>query len=207
MNKTELLSLINSLIKENTSGEITAPILNSILTNIVEYASSLATQNDVYTKSEVDTMLSAKADANHTHTPASIGAAAASHTHAPSDLPTASTSAYGLVKVGTGIAVSGGVLNVATATTSSYGMVKIGNGLNTVNGVVSVPSATTSQAGIVRLGIGNNLAMPGNSGVTQSVFNSFTASTGTRFNNYATTAHTHDDRYYTKEEIDNNGTN
>ena len=85
-------------------------------------------------------------------TPADIGAAAASHSHDATQLPTASTSAYGVIKVGTSLGISNGVLNASTATTDAFGVVKVGSGLGVSNGTISVNTASTSTYGIVKAG-------------------------------------------------------
>ena len=85
-------------------------------------------------------------------TPADIGAATASHSHDAAQLPTAATNAFGVIKVGTSLGISNGVLNASTATTDAFGVVKVGSGLGVSNGTISVNTASTSTYGIVKAG-------------------------------------------------------
>ena len=94
-------------------------------------------------------------------TPGDIGAAASSHSHGAGDLPTAATNAYGVMKVGTGLGVSNGVVNAATASTSAYGIIKVGSGLGVSNGVVNVSTASTDTYGVVKAGNFVNVSTAG----------------------------------------------
>ena len=66
------------------------------------------------------------------------------------DLPTATTAALGIVKVGTNIGVSSGTISVATATTAALGVVKVGSNINIASGVISVTAASTSVLGVTQ---------------------------------------------------------
>lgn len=57
-----------------------------------------------------------------------------------SDVATSST--FGLVKIGDNISVSDGTISVPTATSSTLGVVKVGSGLSVSNGTVSVDSSS-----------------------------------------------------------------
>ena len=63
----------------------------------------------------------------------------------------ASTTAKGLVRVGTNLQVTNGVISVATATTANLGLMRVGANLNVFGGIVSVPNSTTSLRGAVAL--------------------------------------------------------
>ena len=114
-------------------------------------------------------------------TPSDIGAAASTHSHTAADLPTAATNAYGVMKVGTSLSVSNGVVNASTATTSAYGVVKVGTGLGVSNGTINVSTATSTTYGIVKAG---NFVSVSSAGV-------ITVSTGTSSTTIARGDHTH----------------
>ncbi len=65
------------------------------------------------------TAFNGSADTTVSITVSSIGAAASTHSHGAADLPTASTTAFGIMKVGSFLGVSGGVVSAATGNTSS----------------------------------------------------------------------------------------
>ena len=109
-----------------------------------------------------------------------IGAASSTHSHGAADLPTASTSAYGVMKVGTSLSVSNGVVSAPTATTSAYGVIKIGTSLSATNGVLSAATATTSAFGVIKPGTFMSIS----SGV-------LTVSTGTSSTQLARGDHSH----------------
>lgn len=61
-------------------------------THTAEEITGLPASVDAYSKTEVNTMMSGKADTGHTHTASQVGAAAASHTHTASSIGAASSS-------------------------------------------------------------------------------------------------------------------
>ena len=71
-------------------------------------------------------------------------------------VPVGTTSAKGVLQVGTGLAVADGVVSVdiGDATASTKGVVKIGDNINVSSGTISVPVATTSTLGVVSVGTG-----------------------------------------------------
>ena len=69
----------------------------------------------------------------------------------------ASTTAYGIVKIGSNISVSDGVISVPAATSSALGVVKVGSNISVNSGTISVPAATTSALGVVK--VGSNIAV------------------------------------------------
>lgn len=71
------------------------------------------------------------------------------------NVPSASTTAQGLLQAGDGLDVTNGAISISTATTSVRGMVQIGANLNVdAQGRTSIPVASTSNFGIVRAGTG-----------------------------------------------------
>lgn len=58
------------------------------------------------------------------------------------DLPTATTAALGVVKVGSNISVSSGTISVPVATTAALGVMKVGTGLSVSSGTVSQTAHT-----------------------------------------------------------------
>ena len=70
------------------------------------------------------------------------------------DVPDATTSSKGKVQVGSGINVTSGTISIPTATTTTKGILSIGSGLAATNGVVSADwqKATTSAYGVVKIG-------------------------------------------------------
>lgn len=76
----------------------------------------------------------------------------------PGVLPIATDSVAGVVKIGTGVNVSGGVISVINevpdASASVKGVVQIGSNVAVSSGVISIPLATTSSYGAVKPGIG-----------------------------------------------------
>lgn len=71
-----------------------------------------------------------------------------------SAFPNASTTAKGYVQVGSGLAVTSGVLSIPNATESTAGAIQVGSGLTINNGTLSlnIPDATTSSKGAVQIG-------------------------------------------------------
>lgn len=71
-------------------------------------------------------------------------------------VPLATASVPGVIKVGSGLTVSSGVLTPAlvNATTSVKGVVQVGTNINVAAGVISVPQATSSTLGVARVGTG-----------------------------------------------------
>lgn len=84
----------------------------------------------------------------------------------------ASVSDFGVIKVGSGLSMSGGILSVdmsaaQKATVDSYGVVKIGSGIAVTDGVVStdsayinshLPVASTTVSGAFKVGSGLNMS-------------------------------------------------
>lgn len=64
-------------------------------------------------------------------------------------VPDATTSVKGIVQIGSGIAVSAGVISLADATVASKGVVQIGSGLSVASGVVSATLANGTTKGIL----------------------------------------------------------
>lgn len=58
----------------------------------------------------------------------------------------ATSSDYGIVKIGTNIGVSDGAINVATGTTSALGVLKVGSNIAVTNGEISIGSAQVIAA-------------------------------------------------------------
>ena len=73
----------------------------------------------------------------------------------------ASTTAKGVVKIGSNINVSSGTISVATATTNALGLVKVptANGLKVASGEISVSLAATNTFGTVK--VGSNISVSG----------------------------------------------
>ena len=78
----------------------------------------------------------------------------------------AGTSTPGLVKLGSNIVNTGGVIsvNITKASTTELGMIKVGSGLSidgdgvlTAPGAISPPVATTTSLGVVQIGTGVNV--------------------------------------------------
>ncbi len=73
-------------------------------------------------------------------------------------VPTASTDKAGVVKVGTGLAVTRGVLSVSPATSDKFGVVKAGENVQIIDGAISIPLATSYEGndipGVVTVGDG-----------------------------------------------------
>lgn len=80
-------------------------------------------------------------------------------------VPDATVSNKGLVKIGSGLSVSGGTVTVnapADATSTTKGVVQVGSGLSASNGTISIdasqlPNATTTTKGVVQVGSGFNV--------------------------------------------------
>jgi hypothetical protein len=66
----------------------------------------------------------------------------------------ASTTAPGMVTVGSNISVTDGLISVPDATTSVKGVMSVGTNLSVASGAVSVADATTSTKGVMQLGVG-----------------------------------------------------
>lgn len=66
----------------------------------------------------------------------------------------ASTTAPGMVTVGSNISVTDGLISVPDATTSVKGVMSVGNNLSVTSGAVSVADATTSAKGVMQVGTG-----------------------------------------------------
>lgn len=63
----------------------------------------------------------------------------------------ASTAAFGVVKIGTNIDVSNGVISVKTASTSNKGLVAIGTNIDVNGGTISVKDASTDDKGLIEI--------------------------------------------------------
>ena len=85
----------------------------------------------------------------------------------------ATTSALGVVQVGTNLNVAAGTISVPAATTAAQGAVQVGTNINVASGTISVPAATTAAQGAVQVGTNIDVA----SG-TISVANSSTSGKG-----------------------------
>lgn len=66
----------------------------------------------------------------------------------------ASTTAPGMVTVGSNISVTDGLISVPDATTSVKGVMSVGTNLSVASGAVSVADATTSAKGVMQVGTG-----------------------------------------------------
>ncbi len=71
-------------------------------------------------------------------------------------VPTATDTVLGVVKAGTGLTSTGGVLsvNLPNATTSTKGVVQVGSNVNVSAGVISVPTASDTTIGVAKIGTG-----------------------------------------------------
>ena len=85
----------------------------------------------------------------------------------------ATTSALGVVQVGTNINVTSGTISVPAATTSAQGAVQVGTNINVTAGTISVPAATAAAQGAVQVGTNIDVAAG-----TISVANSSTTTKG-----------------------------
>jgi len=101
------------------------------------------------------------------------------------DLPTATTAALGIVKIGSNISVSSGTISVPTATTATLGVVKVGSNISVSSGTISVPTATSAALGVAKFGTG--LAVSSGN-VTVSYGNGGTAVSTTASNGSANSA-------------------
>lgn len=142
--------------------------------NILNYLKNL-----FYTKDEVDTELSSKAETSHTHNDATTSTAGFMSSSDKSklngiaanannySLPTASSSTLGGVKVGTNLSISNGVLSATdttygVATTSANGLMSSSdksklNGVATNANNYSLPTASSSTLGGIK--VGSNLSI------------------------------------------------
>jgi hypothetical protein len=68
----------------------------------------------------------------------------------------ATTSALGVVQVGTNIDVTAGTISVPAATTAAQGAVQVGTNIGVASGVISVANSSTSGKGVVQLNNSTN---------------------------------------------------
>lgn len=108
-------------------------------------------------------------------------------------LPTASATVKGGIKVGANLVINNDVLSAtATAYTQGEG-ISIANGAISNAGVRSIQTGTTD--GTISVNTGGNTSEVSVAGLGSAAF--------TDSSEYADSAHTHDDRYYTETEVDN----
>lgn len=69
----------------------------------------------------------------------------------------ATSSDYGIVKIGTNIGVSDGTINVATASGNNLGVTKAGTNVTVSDGAINVATGTTSALGVLK--VGSNIAV------------------------------------------------
>jgi len=101
------------------------------------------------------------------------------------DIPAATTTSKGLVQIGNNLAVNDGIISaiIPTASASALGGIKIGSGLSIdSNGVVSANTLTMPQASADTLGgirIGNGLSIDNETGVVSVTSSSSSSSSYT----------------------------